>query len=55
MAITLEQAKRILANQNLSDEQVEQILSAYKNLTEVLFEKWDSERKAVTKNITDSK
>lgn len=43
MAIGIEQAKKLL-NKNLSDEQVEQILSACKNLTGVLFEKWQAER-----------
>ena len=44
MAISIEQAKKLLNNKNLSDKQVEQILSACKNLTEVLFEKLQAER-----------
>jgi Fe-S cluster biosynthesis and repair protein YggX len=44
MPVSLNKAKEILKDKNLSDEKVEEILSAMKNLSELLWEHWQSKR-----------
>jgi hypothetical protein len=41
--VTLEQAKELLAEYNLADEQVEEIRDAFKKMAEIIYEKWASD------------
>jgi len=51
MSLTIQQAKKLIDNQNLSDTQIEQIISASRMIAEIVFEKWVQERKLTINKV----
>jgi hypothetical protein len=54
LVVTLERAKELLSEYDLTDEQVEQIRDAFDELTDIIYEKWVAETHS-SKNIYESK
>jgi hypothetical protein len=44
--ISLEQARKILNNPALTDEEVLEIRDGFRSLVEIIFEQWEEEKKA---------
>ncbi|CAN5695446.1 hypothetical protein BH11PAT2_BH11PAT2_04920 [soil metagenome] len=47
--VTIERAKELLNMHDLTDIQVEEIRNAFKNLAEIIYEKWMSDTHLTTK------
>ncbi len=48
--LSVERVKKILNDPELSDKEIEEIRDGFRNLAEVIFEKWKEERQAEKKN-----